>query len=81
MGPRSVHCICCFLTNRLLTTWLIVDSTNAVLIGHLSHCLAQDGVAQSLVVRNILLFLCPSATLAAMMCYNMRKGIINLPAL
>ena len=33
MGPRSVHCICCFLTNRLLTTWLIVDSTKAVLIG------------------------------------------------
>src|SRR5712672_751619 len=31
-APRSVHCICCFLTNRLLTTWLIVDSTNAVLI-------------------------------------------------
>src|ERR1700719_2377338 len=28
-APRSVHCICCFLTNRLLTTWLIVDSTNA----------------------------------------------------
>src|SRR5260370_38453443 len=20
-APRSVHCICCFLTNRLLTTW------------------------------------------------------------
>src|ERR1700693_2586765 len=32
-APRKVHCICCFLTNRLLTTWLIVDSTNAVLIG------------------------------------------------
>ena len=31
-APRSVHCICCFLTNRLLTTWLIVDSTNAVLM-------------------------------------------------
>ena len=31
-APRSVHCICCFLTNRLLTTWLMVDSTNAVLI-------------------------------------------------
>jgi len=31
-APRGVHCICCFLTNRLLTTWLIVDSTNAVLI-------------------------------------------------
>jgi hypothetical protein len=31
-APRSVHCISCFLTNRLLTTWLIVDSTNAVLI-------------------------------------------------
>jgi hypothetical protein len=29
-APR-VHCICCFLTNRLLTTWLIVESTNAVL--------------------------------------------------
>src|ERR1035437_2976630 len=35
-APRRVHCICCFLTNRLLTTWLIVDSTNAVLI--LSPC-------------------------------------------
>ena len=33
-APRSVHCICCFLTNRLLTTWLIVDSTNAVLLPH-----------------------------------------------
>src|SRR5271166_4901639 len=31
-APRSVHCICCFLTNRLLTTWLIVDSTKAVLM-------------------------------------------------
>jgi hypothetical protein len=31
-APRSVHCICCFFTNRRLTTWLIVDSTNAVLI-------------------------------------------------
>src|SRR4029077_14237697 len=31
-APRSVHCSCRFLTNRLLTTWLIVDSTNAVLI-------------------------------------------------
>src|SRR6202162_6356062 len=31
-APRKVHCICCFLTNRLLTTWLIVDSTNAVLM-------------------------------------------------
>ena len=29
-APRSVHCIFCFLTNRLLTTWLIVDSTKAV---------------------------------------------------
>src|SRR5271168_593719 len=28
-APRRVHCICCFLTNRLLTTWLIVDSTKA----------------------------------------------------
>jgi hypothetical protein len=32
MGPRSVHCICCFLANRLLTTWLMADSTNAMLI-------------------------------------------------
>jgi hypothetical protein len=31
-APRRVHCICCFLTNRLLTTWLIADSTKAVLI-------------------------------------------------
>ena len=31
-APRSVHAICCFFTNRLLTTWLMVDSTNAVLI-------------------------------------------------
>ncbi len=31
-APRSVHCIDCFLTNRRLTTWLIVDSTKAVLI-------------------------------------------------
>src|ERR1700689_4947314 len=31
-APRSVHCICCFLTERLLTTWLMVDSTNAGLI-------------------------------------------------
>ena len=31
-APLGVHCICCFFTNRLLTTWLIVDSTNAVLI-------------------------------------------------
>src|ERR1700751_4782457 len=31
-APRSVHCICCFLTNRLLTTWFIVHSTNSVQI-------------------------------------------------
>src|SRR5215471_5651271 len=31
-APRSVHAICCFFTNRLLTTWLIVDSTKEVLI-------------------------------------------------
>jgi hypothetical protein len=31
-APRRVHCICCFFTNLLLTTWLMVDSTNAVLI-------------------------------------------------
>ena len=31
-APRSVHCICCFFTNRRLTTWLMVDSTKAVLI-------------------------------------------------
>ena len=24
--------MCCFLSNRLLTTWLIVDSTKAVLL-------------------------------------------------
>lgn len=31
-APR-VQCICCFFfTNRRLTTWLIVASTNAVLI-------------------------------------------------
>jgi hypothetical protein len=33
-APCSVHCICCFLTNRLLTARLIVDSTNAVLIAN-----------------------------------------------
>ncbi len=36
MRALSDHCICCFLTNLLLTTWLIVDSTKAVLI--LSPC-------------------------------------------
>lgn len=40
-APRSVHCICCFFTNRLLTTWLSVDSTNAVLI--LSPCRHESG--------------------------------------
>src|SRR5262249_8084617 len=29
-APFSVHCICCFFTNRRLTTRLIVDSTYAV---------------------------------------------------
>jgi len=27
-----LHCICCFLQNRLLTTWFTVDSTNPVAI-------------------------------------------------
>jgi hypothetical protein len=27
-ASRSVHCICCFFTNRRLTTWLMVDSTS-----------------------------------------------------
>src|ERR1035438_1827486 len=31
-APRKVQPICCFFTNRRLTTWLMVDSTNAVLI-------------------------------------------------
>jgi hypothetical protein len=31
-APRKVHPICCFFTNLRLTTWLMVDSTNAVLI-------------------------------------------------
>jgi len=26
-APRGVHRICCFFTNRLATSWLIVDST------------------------------------------------------
>jgi hypothetical protein len=29
-APRLVHCMDCFLTNRLLSTELTVDSTNAV---------------------------------------------------
>jgi hypothetical protein len=33
-APLGVHLICCFLTNRLLTTcWLTADSTNPVAIG------------------------------------------------
>jgi hypothetical protein len=36
MYSTEGHRICCFLANRLLTSWLIVDSTNAVLI--LSLC-------------------------------------------
>ena len=28
----SLHCICCLLAMRLLTTWLIADSTKPVLI-------------------------------------------------
>jgi hypothetical protein len=35
--------------------------------------LRKRGLAQSLVVRNILLFLRPFCTLAAKMCDNMRK--------
>jgi hypothetical protein len=31
-APRKVHPICCFFTNLRLTTWLMVDSTNAVLM-------------------------------------------------
>ena len=29
-APRGVQRICCFLTMRLLMTWLTVDSVNAV---------------------------------------------------
>src|ERR1700732_3440113 len=29
-APRSVHRICCFFTMRLLTTWLMADSTKPV---------------------------------------------------
>ena len=31
-APRSVYAICCFLTNRRLTTWLMVNSTKDVVI-------------------------------------------------
>jgi hypothetical protein len=31
-APRLVHCIYCFFTMRLLTTWFTVDSTKPVLI-------------------------------------------------
>jgi hypothetical protein len=31
-APRLVHCICCFFTMRLLTTWFTVDSTKPVLM-------------------------------------------------
>jgi cyclic beta-1,2-glucan synthetase len=31
-APSGVHCICCFLTMRLLITWLMVDSAKPVLI-------------------------------------------------
>jgi len=58
-----------------MVSFELADKNNAF-----RRCLAQDGVAQSLLVRNILLFLRPSATLAAMMCYNMRKVIIIPPA-
>ncbi len=30
-APSGVHCICCFWTMCLLTTWLIADSVNALL--------------------------------------------------
>jgi len=43
-------------------------------------CLAQDGVAQSVLVRDMLLSLRPRATRAAMLCYNMRKVPIIPPA-
>jgi ABC-type uncharacterized transport system ATPase subunit len=46
MGPRSVHCICCFLANRLLTTWLMADSTNVVLI--VGGSLAFDSSVKSI---------------------------------
>src|SRR5216684_2874031 len=29
-APSGIHRMCCFLTIRLLTTWLTVDSTNAL---------------------------------------------------
>src|SRR5271166_2435334 len=29
-APRSLQRICCFFTNRLLTTWLTADSANPV---------------------------------------------------
>ena len=45
-APRSVHCICCFLTNRLLTTWLMADSTNVVLI--VGGSLAFDSSVKSI---------------------------------
>jgi hypothetical protein len=35
-APREVNCICCFLTKRLLTNLVTIDSTTAVLI--LSPC-------------------------------------------
>src|SRR6267143_701188 len=31
-APRLLHCICCFLQKRLLTTWFTVDSTKPVAI-------------------------------------------------
>ena len=35
-APLLLHCICCFLQNRLLTTWFTVDSTNPWLWPHRS---------------------------------------------
>jgi hypothetical protein len=31
-SPSGIHCICCFFTMRLLTTWFTADSTKPVLI-------------------------------------------------
>jgi len=56
--PRSVQCICCRLTKLRLTTWLIVDSTNAVLIVSplpIPLTIVRDGL---LIVANVSLELC-----------------------
>jgi hypothetical protein len=41
-APRRVHCICCFLTNRLLTTWLIVSAQAALSPARSVHRPRQD---------------------------------------